>query len=498
MVQRENLLIEGINTDIFSYGFNCKHTSMKYGKNLSKKEIKSYHWVISFDPKDVSEHGLTVEKAQELGMKFARAHFGGFECIVATHEDGSSGSGNIHVHIAHNSVRCKDVEQPAYSQLERDRKAGYKFHLTKDALRYLKAQVMELCQENGLNQVELNKPAQKNIPDREYWSGKRAEGKQEKQENAPSKFKTELEKLRKAIECARDKSSSVEDFQRIMQQEHGITVKESRGRWSYLLPDREKAITWRRLGEAYKKESIEAAIADQLERKKKEMEEQLAAAKSQSKEQQVHLTPQRHDVFVYGRIIDLNDPKIQASYGLRQWAKIQNLKENARRFAYLSQNNLLNVDRLQEEITFSKQQFNTQTDRLRGIDSRLKEVNLLLRLLGQYLETKDTYKQYQAIKNPKQKQKFRENNIQEILLNEGAIKQLHDYRVSHGMKEFPKFTALKREKQQLMQERGKVSEERRTLRESIKGMEDAYKAIEPLQISREVHHKEKVKVEILE
>ncbi len=50
-----------------------------------------------------------------------------------------------------------DVEQPAYSQLERDRKAGYKFHLTKDALRYLKAQVMELCQEQGLNQVELKK-----------------------------------------------------------------------------------------------------------------------------------------------------------------------------------------------------------------------------------------------------------------------------------------------------------------------------------------------------
>ncbi|MCQ2443737.1 MAG: hypothetical protein MJ077_11635, partial [Oscillospiraceae bacterium] len=43
---------------------------------------------------------------------------------------------------------------------------------------------------------------------------------------------------------------------------------------------------------------------------------------------------------------------------------------------------------------------------------------------------------------------------------------------------FPKFTALKREKQQLMQERGKVSEERKTLRDSIKGMEDAYKVVE--------------------
>jgi hypothetical protein len=52
---------------------------------------------------------------------------------------------------------------------------------------------------------------------------------------------------------------------------------------------------------------------------------------------QVHGIPQPdEDFFLYGRIIDLNSPKVQESYNLLQWSKIQNLKENARRFAYLS------------------------------------------------------------------------------------------------------------------------------------------------------------------
>lgn len=50
-----------------------------------------------------------------------------------------------------------------------------------------------------------------------------------------------------------------------IREEHGITVKESRGRWSYLPEGRERPITWRKLGEAYKKEAIEAVIAANLQ-----------------------------------------------------------------------------------------------------------------------------------------------------------------------------------------------------------------------------------------
>ena len=93
-------------------------------------------------------------------------HFSGHQCVVATHDDGNNGSHNIHVHISLDSLRIKDIEQPVYSEFERDGKAGYKFHPTDQCMAYLKSEVEKLCRESGLHQVELNKPAKQRITDR--------------------------------------------------------------------------------------------------------------------------------------------------------------------------------------------------------------------------------------------------------------------------------------------------------------------------------------------
>ena len=503
MIERENLLIDGINTTPYEYSYDCKDISRRYGKNRTKDEVKSHHWIISFDPKDVTERGLTVEKAHQLGMEFAAKHFGGFPCIVATHKDGNNGSGNIHVHISHCSVRCKDVPQPPYSDLERDRKAGYKFHLTKQCLHYLKEQTMLMCLQNGLHQVELNKHGQKNITDREYWAGKRGQERQEKAaENKPTKFQTELEKMRKAIESASAQSTSVEQFKTVMQQERHVTVKESRGRWSYLPEGRERAITWRKLGEAYKKEAIEAAIAANLQREMQREEQQKTAPVPVStvkevrpeepesrlevpKQPQHILTPQVHhipqpneDFFLYGRIIDLNSPQVQESYSLLQWSKIQNLKENARRFAFLSENGLLNVDRLGDELTQTRKALYQKQSQQVAVENRLKEVNNLLRAIMQYHKTKDVYTEYDSIKNPRKRQKFYNQNETELRLNQAAIYQIAKYRKEHRIDQVPSIPALKKEKAALLKEQERLNNQRKALKESVKGMSDAYRAIE--------------------
>ena len=503
MIERENLLIDGINTTPYEYSYDCKDISRRYGKNRTKDEVKSHHWIISFDPKDVTERGLTVEKAHQLGMEFAAKHFGGFPCIVATHKDGNNGSGNIHVHISHCSVRCKDVPQPPYSDLERDRKAGYKFHLTKQCLHYLKEQTMLMCLQNGLHQVELNKHGQKNITDREYWAGKRGQERQEKAaENKPTKFQTELEKMRKAIESASAQSTSVEQFKTVMQQERHVTVKESRGRWSYLPEGRERAITWRKLGEAYKKEAIEAAIAANLQREMQREEQQKTAPVPVStvkevrpeepesrlevpKQPQHILTPQVHhipqpneDFFLYGRIIDLNSPQVQESYSLLQWSKIQNLKENARRFAFLSENGLLNVDRLGDELTQTRKALYQKQSQQVAVENRLKEVNNLLRAIMQYHKTKDVYTEYDSIKNPRKRQKFYNQNETELRLNQAAIYQIAKYRKEHKVDQVPSIPALKKEKAALLSEQERLNNQRKALKESVKGMSEAYRAIE--------------------
>ena len=100
MILRKNVLIAAINTDVWSYGADCQIANQHWGKNREKRDVKSHHFIISFPKEDRDKHGLTPEIAQEIGMEFARKHFGGHQCIVATHDDGNNHSGNIHLHVA--------------------------------------------------------------------------------------------------------------------------------------------------------------------------------------------------------------------------------------------------------------------------------------------------------------------------------------------------------------------------------------------------------------
>ncbi|MBQ8935372.1 MAG: relaxase/mobilization nuclease domain-containing protein, partial [Oscillospiraceae bacterium] len=85
MILRENVLIDAINTTPWSYNIDCQISNRQYKKNRDPRDIKSHHFILSFDPKD-AECGLTLEKAQALGMEFAQKHFSGHQCVIATHD----------------------------------------------------------------------------------------------------------------------------------------------------------------------------------------------------------------------------------------------------------------------------------------------------------------------------------------------------------------------------------------------------------------------------
>ena len=68
-----------------------------------REDVKSHHYIISFDPRDGTDNGLTVDRAQELGEQFCKEHFPGHQALICTHPDGHNHSGNIHVHIVLNS-----------------------------------------------------------------------------------------------------------------------------------------------------------------------------------------------------------------------------------------------------------------------------------------------------------------------------------------------------------------------------------------------------------
>ena len=251
---RSEYYLDGLLCHPLEFARACKKTNAKFHKNEKKGEIKSHHYILSFDPRDKEENGLTGEEAQRMGMEFAAKNFPGHQALICTHTDGHNSSGNIHVHIVINSVRAIDVERQDFMERPCDSRAGNKHHLTNDYLSHLKQQVMTMCQNRQLYQVDLLNPALANITEQEYWASRRGQEKLDKR-NAEiieaglkprtTKFETQKESLRKVISDTAANCSSFEEFQKQLLEKHGISIRDKRGRYSYTLPDREKPITGR-------------------------------------------------------------------------------------------------------------------------------------------------------------------------------------------------------------------------------------------------------------
>ena len=265
LIPRDEYYLDGINCDPFTFDMECKELNAQYCKNQSFDEIKSHHYILSFDPKDVTENGLTGERAQQLGLDYARKNFPGHQALVCTHTDGHNKSGNIHVHIVINSLRKYDVDRQDFMERPCDSCAGYKHHLTKDYLSYLKQDVMNLCLREHLHQVDLLSPAEKKVNDREYHARRRGQKKMDKLNQKmladgilprKTKFETQKDFLRSAIEETAASSHSLEEFQKQLKEKYLISFKTSRGRFSYLHPERGKYITGRSLGSHYEKEYL--------------------------------------------------------------------------------------------------------------------------------------------------------------------------------------------------------------------------------------------------
>ena len=96
---RDSYLLDTLECGESSFAMACLIANRKYGKNGGREDVKTHHYIISFDPKDAVENDLTIERAQALGLQFCKDNFPGHPAIVCTHPDGHNSAGNIHVHI---------------------------------------------------------------------------------------------------------------------------------------------------------------------------------------------------------------------------------------------------------------------------------------------------------------------------------------------------------------------------------------------------------------
>lgn len=236
LIPREDYRLSTLNCDGEDFAVACMRANLRYQKNQRREDVKSHHYIISFDPRDGPDNGLTVDRAQALGEQFCKEHFPGHQALVCTHPDGHNHSGNIHVHIVINSLRIEEVPFLPYMDRPADTKVGCKHRCTDAALRYFKSEVMEMCHREGLYQIDLLNGSKNRVTDREYWAQKKGQAALDKQ-NAPmiadsitprqTKFETNKEKLRQTLRKVLATAASFDEFSSLLLQE-GVTVKESR------------------------------------------------------------------------------------------------------------------------------------------------------------------------------------------------------------------------------------------------------------------------------
>ena len=274
---RESYILDTLECGEASFAMACLLANRKYDKNNHPDDIKSHQYIISFDPRDAAENGLTMEKAQALGLNFCKENFPGHPAIVCTHPDGHNHSGNIHVHIVIGSIRMRDVERKPYMQKPRDWLEGMKHSSTAQTMRHLRVEVMELCEGAGLYQIDLLNGSKERVSEAEYWARRRGQLKLDRENAAltaagqppqQKKFETVKDTLRKQISSVLYRTTSFEDFSDRLMQQYGIAVKESRGCLSYLPAGRTKFIRAKHLGDKFDQAAVLAALQENAERKR--------------------------------------------------------------------------------------------------------------------------------------------------------------------------------------------------------------------------------------
>ena len=462
MILRDEYYLDGLNCDPFTFASECQELNSYYHKNKNFNEIKSHHYIISFDPKDREECGLTGERAQQLGLTFAKKNFPGHQALVCTHTDGHNESGNIHVHIVINSLRKYDVPQEPYMEFDCESKAGYKHHLSTAYLAHLKQDVMDMCQKEGLHQVDLLSPAERKITEKEYWAQRRGQEKLDKLNQKmledgitpkETRYQTEKQFLRDAIDDAASTAKSPEEFAQILDKKYHIIFKISRNRYSYLHPSRKKYITGRNLGTRYEEDFLLQTFkenAKSLSDRKMKIEEPQVP--NTVKDLQTALSPDASDIpvpFIFIKsdlrlVIDLQTCiKAQQSEAYAQKVKLSNLKQMAQTVAYIQEHGYNSLEDFHTALDQASDQTSAARKSLKDTEQQLKDVNEQIHFTGQYLAYKNVYADYRKSRN---KDKFYEEHRAELSLYDTALRTLKEKSAGNKL---PSMKALYAEKDRL-------------------------------------------------
>ena len=477
LMLREDYRIATLNCGDEDFAVACMRSNLRYGKNQKREDVKSHHYIISFDPRDAVDNGLTVDRAQALGEEFCRKQFPGHQAIVCTHPDGHNHSGNIHVHIVINSLRIEEVPFLPYMDRPADTRTGCKHRCTDAAMEYFKAEVMELCHRENLYQIDLLHGSKSRITEREYWAQRKGQVKLDKEAAAlpaeeqpakPTKFETDKEKLRQAIHTALSSAASYGEFAAVLLQQ-GVTVNESRGRLSYLTPDRTKPITARKLGDDFDKAAVLVLLTQNAHRaaeQSKAILEYPAAVKKLSQgEKTTKTTPADNTL---QRMVDREAKRAEGKgVGYDRWAAKHNLKQMAATVTAYQQYGFSSPEELDEACSAAYAAMQESLTELKQVEKTLNGKKELQRQVLAYSKTRPVRDGLKQQKNAKAKAAYRQKHESDFIIADAAARYFRE----NGISKLPSYKSLQAEIESLIKEKNSGYNDYRAKREEYRRLQ---------------------------
>lgn len=303
---------------------------------------------------------VTPEEAHEIGMQLACEILGGkYEFVLTTHVD----KGHIHNHLIFNAVSFTDHKH---------------YHSNKRSYHYIRRTSDRLCQEHGLSVVIPGKDKGKSYI--EHTSSQ-----------AGTSYKA---KLKAAIDRLIPACSDMEDLLLRLQQE-GYEIR--RGKYiSCRASDQERFTRLKTLGIDYTEEAITSRIAGGSRPSRK---------------------PKQRD----DKIRLLMDIQSKQGAGLQHWAKIQNLKLAAQTMNFLTEHGIDSYAELETKLDMLTKQRDGTLSEIKEIESRVSNLNLIMKHATVYRQLKPVYDQYRRSGD---KEKFLRGHESEIILFEASAREL--------------------------------------------------------------------------
>ena len=477
LILREDYRIATLNCGEEDFAVACMRSNLRYGKNQKREDVKSHHYIISFDPRDATDNGLTVDRAQRLGEKFCAEHFPGHQAIVCTHSDGHNHSGNIHVHIVINSLRIEEVPLLSYMDRPADTRAGCKHRCTDVAMEYFKAEVMEMCHRENLYQIDLLNGSKNRITEREYWAQKKGQLALDKENAAAlaagqpvrqTKFETDKAKLRQTIRNAMNEATTFDEFSALLLQQ-GVTVKESRGRLSYLTPDRTKPITARKLGDDFDKAAVLALLTQNAHRAAEQttaIPEYPHTQKGRLQEEKAAKTTPADNTLQ--RMVDREAKRAEGKgVGYDRWAAKHNLKQMAATVTAYQQYGFSSPEELDEACSAAYAAMQESLTWLKQVEKTLNGKKELQRQVLAYSKTRPVRDGLKQQKNAKAKAAYRQKHESDFIIADAAARYFRE----NGISKLPSYKALQAEIESLIKEKNSGYNDYRAKREEYRRLQ---------------------------